>query len=147
MQRRLILLCAVLSPLSPMVAQAEPDETIVRAMSTNTGLTSDQIRRYYNACDSGGTLEMKICANYRWRVQDARLNKIYKQALTSAKEAGRERPLVRAQRAWLTYRDASCTYEGKAYAEGGTAEGLFVLSCMEELTKQRADRLEASLRE
>ena len=32
-------------------------------------------------------------------------------------------------------------------AGGGTAEGLYVLSCKEEVTKQQAERLEATLHE
>jgi uncharacterized protein YecT (DUF1311 family) len=126
---------------------AAPDETIVHEMAKQTHMPADDIRRDYDACDSGVTLSMKICGSYRWMVEDARLNKAYKQALTKAREMGYESSLVRAQRAWLAYRDAACTYEGEMGAGGGTAEGLYVLGCKLDLTKQQADRLENSLRE
>jgi uncharacterized protein YecT (DUF1311 family) len=112
-----------------------------------SGLSKEEIRANYNACDSGITLSMKICASYRWVTQDVRLNHLYKQSLEKARELSYEKSLIRAQRAWLAYRDATCAYEGEMGAGGGTAEGLYVLSCKEDLTKERADRLEAALRQ
>jgi uncharacterized protein YecT (DUF1311 family) len=126
---------------------AEPDEAVVLEMARQTHLTPGEIRLNYDACGSGVTLTMKICASYRWRVEDSRLNQIYKQALAKARESGYEASLIRAQRAWVAFRDAACTYEGEIGAGGGTAEGLYVLSCKENLTKQRADRLVAVLGE
>jgi uncharacterized protein YecT (DUF1311 family) len=69
------------------------------------------------------------------------MNRLYKAALAEAKDFGYQDSLVRAQRAWLAYRDAACVFEGKMGAGGGTAEGLYILSCKEELTAERADRL------
>jgi uncharacterized protein YecT (DUF1311 family) len=90
---------------------------------------------------------MKICGSYHWMIQDVRMNKAYKQMLAKAKVASYEKSLVKAQRAWLAYRDAACAFEGEMGAGGGTAEGLYVLSCKEEVTKQQAERLEAAIRE
>ena len=126
---------------------AAPDETVIKKLSKQTNIPVDDIRRDYNACDSGVTLSMKICGSYRWMVEDVRLNKTFKRVLVRAREMGYEPSLVRTQRAWLAYRDAACTYEGEMGAGGGTAEGLYVLSCKLDLTKQQADRLENSIRE
>ncbi len=138
------LTIALLVVATPAISA--PDEAVVREMlRKSSGLSKEEIRANYNACDSGITLSMKICASYRWVKQDVRLNQIYKQSLDKARESGYEKSLVQAQRAWLAYRDAACAYEGEMGAGGGTAEGLYILSCKEDLTKERADRLEAAL--
>ena len=131
---------------SPNVVAADngaPDEQVVQHVLRNsTGLTADEIRQNYNGCD-GTTLSMKICGAYQWAVQDIRLNRAFLQARSAAKKSGYEQSLVRAQRAWIAYRDSQCAFEGISGAGGGTAEGLYVLSCKEELTKLQANRLEA----
>jgi uncharacterized protein YecT (DUF1311 family) len=125
-------------------ANGAPDEKVVQHVLRNsTGLTADEIRQNYDGCDDGRTTPMKICGAYRWAVQDIRLNRVFLRARAMAKQSGYEQSLVRAQRAWLTYRDSQCDFEGISAAEGGTEEGLHVLSCKEELTKLQADRLEA----
>ena len=129
--------------LMPIAAQALPDEQVVQTLAKQTGLSPKEIRESYNACDSGVTLSMKICGAYQLTEQDLRLNEQYKQALLKAKQQGAKQALVKAQRAWLAYRDAQCPFEGSWNAEGGTAEGLYVLSCKLDLTKLQADRLEA----
>lgn len=144
MKKRMILCLALCSSVAALAA---PDEIVVQQMAKQTHLPADDIRRNYNACDSSITLSMKICESYRWMVEDVRLNKVFKRALAKAHDAGYEPSLVRSERAWIAYRDATCIYEGEMGAGGGTAQGLYVLSCKLDLTKQQADRLENSLRE
>lgn len=71
------------------------------------------------------------------------MNRAYQRVLVKAREVGFQTSLVKAQRAWLAYRDAACPFEGDIGAGGGTLEGLYVLSCKEQLTRERAERLEA----
>jgi uncharacterized protein YecT (DUF1311 family) len=124
-------------------ANGPPDEQVVQHVLRNSaGLTADEIRHNYDKCD-GTTLSMKICGAYQWAAQDIRLNRAFARAKAVAKHSAYEQSLVRAQRAWLTYRDSQCAFEGISGAGGGTMEGLYVLSCKEELTKLQADRLEA----
>ncbi|BCL93375.1 lysozyme inhibitor LprI family protein [Ralstonia pseudosolanacearum] len=137
----------VLSLLVPTLAIAAPDEAVVREMAKRTGLSPADIRSSYDACDSGVTLPMKVCASYRWTREDIRLTTAYEQAKVKAKEAGFEASLIAAQDAWQVYRDAACTYEGQMGADGGAYEGLYVLSCKEQLTKERADRLATATRQ
>ena len=144
MNKYLVLIAALFVSLP---AASAPDEQVVQAMTRQTSLTAEQIRGSYDACDSGVTSTMKICASYNWMVQDVRMNKVYKQAIAKARVTGYEKSMVKAQRAWLAYRDATCALEGEMGAGGGTAEGLYVLSCKEEVTKQQAERLEATLHE
>lgn len=137
-------MCSYWTSSSVAAANGTPDETVVRHVLRNsTGLTADEIRRNYDGCDDGRTTPMKICGAYRWAVQDIRLNRAFVRARAIAKHAGYEQALVKAQRAWLTYRDSQCDFEGISAAGGGTEEGLHVLSCKEELTRLRADKLEA----
>lgn len=145
MKSILLILAAVL--LTPIAAHSAPDEQVVQTLAKRSGLSPEQIRESYNACDSGITLSMKICGAYQFTEQDIRLNLLYKQALTKAKQQGFEEALVKAQRAWLSYRDIQCPFEGRWYAEGGTAEGVYVLSCKIDLTKQQADRVEALVKD
>jgi uncharacterized protein YecT (DUF1311 family) len=124
-------------------AHAAPNEQIVQKMAKQTHLSPKEIRQHYNACDSGITFPMEICGSYRWMVEDDRLNQVYKQVLAQAKISGYDKSLINAQRAWIAYRDAHCSFEGEMAAGGGTEEGIYVLSCKQELTKQQAERLKA----
>jgi uncharacterized protein YecT (DUF1311 family) len=133
-----VLLFALLA--IPISCIAKPDEEVVKAMTKLTSLTAEEIRRDYESC-GGNTYQMKVCGGYHWVMQDVRLNKIYKQVISKAKELGYEDSLLKSQRAWIAYRDTTCMFEGEFQAGGGTAEGLYVLSCKELLTKQRADNL------
>lgn len=122
-----------------------PDEQVVQHMLRNTtGLTAAEIRHNYDQCD-GTTLSMKICSAYRWSIQDLRLNRAFSLARAVSKDPDYRESLLRAQRSWLTYRDNQCDFEGIRGAPGGTAEGLYVLSCKEKLTKLQADMLEAGM--
>lgn len=137
----------VVASIVPMVAaipaHAAADERGVKEMLKHTvGVSADAIRRDYDACKSGVTLSMKLCVSYRWTEQDIRLNAAFKRLRAQTDKAD-VAFLVNAQRAWLAYRDAQCALEGKAGASGGTAQGLYVLSCKEVLTRQQADRLDA----
>lgn len=145
MKPRYLLAAAAL--FASMSAHAVPDEDVVQEMARRTRLSSSEIRRNYDACDSGVTLAMKICGGYRLTEQELRLKNVYKKVQAKAKEAGHEASLAKAEKAWLAYRNAACAFEGKMGAGGGTAEGLYALSCREDLTKQRAERLEASIGE
>ncbi len=84
--RKLIWMAALFG--SSMSCLAAPDEEVVEAMTKLTSLTAEEIRQDYDACDSGVTLRMKICASYHWVAEDVRLNKIYAQVRAKAKEVG-----------------------------------------------------------
>lgn len=138
---------AVIAVLANASAHAAADERTVDEMLKRTqGITAEDIRRDYDACDSGVTSSMRLCASYRWTEQDVRLDAVYRRLLA---QVGKDDlpALVHAQRAWLAYRDAQCAIEGKVGAGGGSAESLYVLSCMEDLTRQQADQLGALVHE
>jgi uncharacterized protein YecT (DUF1311 family) len=48
--------------------------------------------------------------------------------------------LLKAQRAWLAYRDAACEVQASPY-EGGSIQPLIWFSCLSELTAERTRML------
>ena len=52
--------------------------------------------------------------------------------------------LLKMQRAWITYRDATCAYEARQY-DGGTIGQLIHVDCLTELTADQAFRLQANV--
>jgi uncharacterized protein YecT (DUF1311 family) len=130
-----------------------PDEAVVKEMASQIHMPEEEIRENYNACNSSHNLKVIICLRYNWVAEDIRLNRIYKQARAEAKKIEQARAdgieyeasLVKAQRAWIVFRDALCKFEGQLRAGTGREAGMDMLACMKEATKQRADYLEAHL--
>lgn len=96
-------------------------------------------------------IDMTQCADQDYQAADARLNAAYGPAIDylaaidadlDPAEQGAEAALREGQRAWITFRDASCTAEGYS-VHGGTMEGMVVLMCNTRLTLARAADLEA----
>lgn len=126
---------------------AAPDEDVVKAMGKTTNLTPDEIRADYDACDSGVTLRMKICASYGFTEQDLRLNRIYEKVIEKAKEENFEKSLLASQQAWLKYLETNCQLQADAFNGEGTGWGIWYLGCKETLTRDRADALEKFLKQ
>ena len=83
------------------------------------------------------TPEMVDCLNAQTAQWDKRLNAAYKAALDAALPKQREQ-LRAAQRLWIQYRDANCTY----YAMGeGSIARVEAAACMQRMTKARAEEL------
>lgn len=143
--KRLLTLASI--TLACAAAHAAPDEQVVQSLlRSTTGLTAEAVRQDYDACDSGVTARMRICGAYRLAQEDLRLNQAYGKLVDQVGKGGEGTALRQAQRAWIAYRDAQCPLEGRLGAGGGTAQGLFVQTCMTALTRQQADRLQAALR-
>ncbi|MCK9916069.1 lysozyme inhibitor LprI family protein [Microbacteriaceae bacterium K1510] len=84
------------------------------------------------------TPEMVECLNAQAAAWDKRLNAAYKSALDAAQSKQREQ-LRTAQRLWLQYRDANCTY----YFMGeGSIARVEAADCTRRMTKARALELE-----
>jgi uncharacterized protein YecT (DUF1311 family) len=74
-----------------------------------------------------------------WKKSDAELNRVYQESL---KKLNPEQSalLKKAQRAWLTYRDAQCEADYKMFA-GGSAAPLALTQCRVTLTQERTETL------
>jgi len=96
-------------------------------------------------------IDMTQCASNDYEAADARLNAAYGPAIAymasidadlDPADQGAEAALREGQRAWITFRDATCTAEGYS-VHGGTMEGMVILMCNTRLTLARAEDLEA----
>lgn len=96
---------------------------------------------------------MNYCANLEWQEADEALNAQWRETademrrLDAAVMPDDGRPgyfgqLLRAQRAWLVYRDHHCASVGY-HARGGSLEPLLVASCKTGLTRTRTEQLRA----
>jgi uncharacterized protein YecT (DUF1311 family) len=93
--------------------------------------------------------DMNACAFADWQTADKALNSAYQKARLVMKnldadlpeqERGAEASLKTGQKAWITFRDATCMAEGYVM-HGGSAEALLVYGCMARLTEQRSTDL------
>lgn len=103
--------------------------------------------------DGSTTIGMMECLDGERDFWDARLNRAYSQVRADAKaedaelaEIGSSAPqmapaLRDMQRAWITYRDATCDYEQSQWG-GGSGGGPAVLSCLLQMTGEQAIYLE-----
>ena len=96
-------------------------------------------------------IDMTECASNEYQAADERLNAAYGPAIDymasidsylTAAEQGAEAALREGQRAWITFRDATCAAEGYM-VYGGSMWGMVVLQCNTRLTLARAADLEA----
>ena len=83
------------------------------------------------------TKDMQDGMDNEWKKSDADLNRVYQESLKKLKQAAF---LKKAQRAWLTYRDAECEADYKMSA-GGTAAPLALTQCRVTLTQERTKTL------
>lgn len=139
---RSVLLCmTVFSAFCNLAEASEPDERVVRALSQSSSLSDLEIREKYNACDSGVTRSMTICAAYQNRAEDLRLNELYREVLKNVKGTSAEKKLIKTQRAWLAFRAATCDYESNGWT-GGSGHGMVELFCLAAITRDRVKQLE-----
>jgi uncharacterized protein YecT (DUF1311 family) len=99
---------------------------------------------------------MNACAAQAFRAADAQLNAIWPVMRQWAKDTdtsvGEWQPehavawdnLLKAQRAWIDYRDAHCRTESMM-AAGGTLQPLLSATCRTTLTKERIRQLKSLL--
>ena len=113
----------------------------------------DARAREYGCPDPDSQLAMNMCAQLDFERADADLNRVWREEIASAQQADREldratdrRPtseavLRQAQRAWIIFRDAQCTYEGYGEARGGSMEPMVFSGCRARLTRERIVQL------
>ena len=108
------------------------------AFAEDIGLT-----KQYSVCtdkSDGVTSDMIDCMVDETKRQDVRLNKVYK-AFMAELSAERRKQLQTAQRAWIAYRDANCSFYFDP--DGGTLARLNSNSCFMSQTATRAKELES----
>jgi len=100
----------------------------------------------YDSCmekSEGVTSKMLDCTGEEFRRQDARLNTAYRRAMSSFSSENRE-ALKEAQRAWIKYRDTSCSLL-QGVEGGGTLATVAEADCILGITAERARWIESLL--
>jgi uncharacterized protein YecT (DUF1311 family) len=109
-----------------------------------------------NAVGGFSTRSMMVCLGFELELFDKMLNQEYAIVRDLSREQDKfdsgmnddpvsmEDRLVQMQRAWITYRDATCAYEQRQM-DGGTIGELFFAQCMAELTAEQTFRLQSNV--
>jgi uncharacterized protein YecT (DUF1311 family) len=85
------------------------------------------------------------CADAAFKESDKKLNELYKQIETRLNDdADTKNLLVQAQRDWIKFRDAECSFQ-TAGAAGGSMIPMLVAQCMDGLTQSRVKDFEGYL--
>jgi uncharacterized protein YecT (DUF1311 family) len=81
--------------------------------------------------------EMNDCAYEAYKRSDAELNALYKQIMSRTKDDSNTAALlIKAQRAWMAFRDAECTFMTSG-SVGGSVHPMALSSCLERLSRAR----------
>lgn len=102
---------------------------------------NDDSPAYKKCMDASGgvTVNMLDCMGAEIKLQDVRLNKAYKAAMTAI-EDDKTGQLQNVQRMWIKYRDANCGFVRRL--TGGTLDSINAGSCVLQMTRTRAQELE-----
>lgn len=85
----------------------------------------------------GGQAGLDECADNSFKKADAELNKLYKEIEARLKDdPDTTKLLVTAQRAWIAYRDAECTFQSSG-AVGGSIYPMTYSMCLDGQTQSR----------
>jgi uncharacterized protein YecT (DUF1311 family) len=97
-------------------------------------------------CDNPSTQsDMTYCADWQFKKDDAGLNDVYGRLKESyAKIPAAKTALTKAQRAWVTFRDAECKLESTG-EEGGSAQPMVYSQCLSRLTTLRTEQIQKRL--
>ena len=92
----------------------------------------------WNCKDPGNLPQqgMNWCAAQDYAASDAMLNRTWDRIYPGLRGSPLGDKLLTAQRAWLTFRDATCDSEAAVF-EGGSLAPLIHATCMARLTRQR----------
>jgi uncharacterized protein YecT (DUF1311 family) len=98
-----------------------------------------------NCDDAKDQATMNECFDAAFKKSDKKLNELYKQIETRLKDdADTKKLLIQAQRDWVKFRDAECSFQ-TAGAAGGSVVPALVAMCMDGLTQTRIKDFEGYL--
>ncbi len=150
-----------IAELEPVFTSEMTNQCLVEAHHSSPSLSNhtvlDCVGLSAQACmaSPGGdtTIGMMSCLENELKYWDQKLNQAYAKRMRNAKKEDKEMNSIRAstvslsdtlrrmQRAWLSYRDASCLYE-QAQWLGGTGGGPATMACHMHETARQALKLE-----
>ncbi|UVK82281.1 lysozyme inhibitor LprI family protein [Pseudomonas sichuanensis] len=117
------------------------------AGSTLLAITAAQAEDYspsYTQCmdKASSTLAMGACIQAETKLQDERLNRVYKQLMAKL-EGQQQKDLREVQRSWIKYRDGNCAFHGTL--SSGSLYRIEGAMCVMDMSKDRAAELERVL--
>ncbi|CAB3752564.1 hypothetical protein LMG29542_01812 [Paraburkholderia humisilvae] len=83
------------------------------------------------------------CANNGLKASDTKLNQTFRALQAKVSKPGKEK-LQKAQRAWITWRDAQCDFNTSG-SNGGSIHAMAQASCLDELTQAQTKLLNSQL--
>ena len=98
-------------------------------------------------CDDKAQTQAALneCAFNAWKRNDVELNRVYQQIGDRLRGDEKARQLlVDAQRKWLSFRDAECTFQSMRSA-GGSIHPMVERGCQAEITRNRVTELQNML--
>ncbi|MGA0533142.1 lysozyme inhibitor LprI family protein [Hansschlegelia sp. KR7-227] len=124
---------------------------LVVVVATGPGPALAQSGQSPDPCDALGGYQLETCLTKELAAADAALNAAYGQAeaaiagapgMTAEQKTGWKADLLAAQRAWLAFRDANCTFDliGAEWSFGSGATSA-QQHCVLTLTRTRAQEL------
>lgn len=88
---------------------------------------------------------MRVCAGQAFQASDAKLNKLFHEIRQRFGDDADTRHLLRdAERAWISFRDAECSFAASGVS-GGSAYPMTYDLCLADLTQQRIAAFEGYL--
>ena len=106
MQLRNTIAAFLVTVLSGAALCAAPERTDVEQQAAAQGCSSD-------------LTNMSICAAYDYKVLNAELNLLYNQQIAQLETPADEKRMLTAQRTWLKYVQADCSYRTGPRANAG----------------------------
>jgi uncharacterized protein YecT (DUF1311 family) len=131
---RTMLIAAALLFVAPVTARAEDEVKL-----------SPAYERCMEKPENSTTYGILKCGEAEIAFQDARLNRAYKADMADlADSPNGKAALLKAQRAWIAFRDADCATVRAL--SGGTIAPIYVQNCYLQHTARRAQALEDLLK-
>ena len=116
-------------------------------ISTNAVFANEEnLSQTYSNCmekSNGVSVNMLNCDSAETAIQDAKLNKAYKELMKELSPE-RKKELRSVQRLWIKYIDANCNYY--ADPDGGSLASVMASQCFMDSTTDRASELEYFLK-
>ncbi|MGC9953534.1 MAG: lysozyme inhibitor LprI family protein [Rhizomicrobium sp.] len=96
-------------------------------------------------CNNAMTqMDMNFCADKDYQAADNKLNDVYRKVMKALDDKAYQAKLKTAEKAWIQYRDAQCTFED-AQNEGGSIYPMEYSGCITRLTDARTKELQTYL--
>lgn len=131
---RTMLIAAAFLIVAPVAAQAQDDVKL-----------SPAYERCMDKPENSTTYGILKCGDAEIEFQDARLNKAYKADMADLADSPEVKAaLLKAQRAWIAFRDADCATVWAL--SGGTIRPIYMQNCYLQHTARRAQALEDLLK-